>query len=351
MTRIADAGLGEFLAFFDSLPCAAWLVDRSDWHSARCNQRAMAHVDGKRGCTVAELDALFQPIGEPATRVGQRLAAAFATNAESRGRVRVLHGASGEWSLIAWPLSDGGETRAVGLLALECDAAGQRAKATWQLRLGHDLRGPLSPIRMALQLLKRPQIDETMRYDALAMIDRQVDELLALVQVVSDLMRVEFDALPINARAGDLNLLVDIVSGRNALLTMMEARKQALHCLPHGSDLIAMHDPARLVQLLEFLVGKASTHAPAGSLITLSLRVAGAPDGVRAAEFTLSGMADSFAQDADVARISRLEGDGFGEASAAGELMSEIGRLSGLTFQGLEVGKPFTFIMALAESA
>ena len=44
--------------------------------------------------------------------------------------------------------------------------------------MGHDLRGPLAPIRMAAQMLRMGSMDPVEQADTLKLLDRQVDLLL-----------------------------------------------------------------------------------------------------------------------------------------------------------------------------
>lgn len=319
-------------AFFESLPGAAWLVDKTDWHVAHGNTRGAAHLDGRATCGIDELDELLEFPDDPGASIGRRIAAAFSANEQARVPVRIRQSPSSRLTLVSWPLLVDGAAAAVGLLVLdESGSPARRTPIDWWLRVGHDLRGPITPIRMAVQLLKGGRIDATDKQDALRMIDRQLDQLLDNVQDVADLLRIEAGAFALRARPDDLNLVVDLLSGRTSLLNFLDERQQRLHCLGFATDVVASHDPVRLVALLEYLLRKSAGHAPRGAVLTLSLQA----DGGRA-RFMISGMTASILTDPDLAYIAGSVGDGFAEAAAKAVLMHEVARLSGAIFAPID---------------
>ncbi|MCM2335222.1 MAG: hypothetical protein NDI66_00330 [Pseudomonas sp.] len=61
----------------------------------------------------------------------------------------------------------------------------------WLERLAHDLRGPLSPIKSAVFLLRRPDVGPVERGELLDMVDRQSDRLLDMVAELSAWVRCQ----------------------------------------------------------------------------------------------------------------------------------------------------------------
>ncbi len=334
----------QLRAFFESLPGAAWLVDKSDWHVAHGNTRGAAHLDGRASCGIDELDELLEFPDDPGASIGRRIAAAFSANEEARVPVRIRQAPDSRLTLVSWPLMVDGAAAAVGLLALdEPGSPVRRTPIDWWLRVGHDLRGPITPIRMAVQLLKGGRVAVADQHNALSMIDRQLDQLLDSVQDVADLLRIEAGAFALHARPDDLNLVVDLLSGRTSLLNFLEERQQRLHCQGAATDVVASHDPARLSALLEYLLRKSAGHAPNGAVLTLSLQA----DGKRA-RFLISGMGGSILSDPDLAHVAGSVGDGFGEAAAKAVLMHEVARLSGAIFAPIDGLSALSFTLPIS---
>lgn len=309
--------------FFESLPCAAWIVERADWHVAHANARGVAMVAGSRACPVAQLESCFEFPDAADTSIAGLVASAFGAGEEARLPARMRRSPGHRLTLVCWPLASDGETRAVALLALEESiAAPADTQARWWMRVGHDLRGPINPMRMAVQLLKGGRVPAAEQLEAVRLIDRQLDVLLEGVQDVSDLLRADAGELGLSARPNDLNLIVDLVSGRGSLMQCFADRRQQFHCVGTSEEVVVDHDPARLASLLEFLLRKASAHAPAGASLSLSLS-----HSEDQARFDIFGADATMLDDADVRLLS---GDAAGtETSVKAALMQRIAAASG----------------------
>ncbi len=147
--------------------------------------------------------------------------------------------------------------------------------ATWWARLGHDLRGPVSPMRLAVQVLRSDRCSAVEREEALQLLDRQVDRLLGEIDDVAELMRLRAGTWVLRASHADLNLVLDAVSGRVALTRRLEERGQSLRVSDTGQPVEIEHDAARLGAILEFVLHKSSELSPRGSQLRLCLRDAG----------------------------------------------------------------------------
>lgn len=198
------------------------------------------------------------------------------------------------------------------------DADPSPASVDWTSRIAHDLRGPITPIRMAVQLLKGGRVSAAEQHEALRMIDRQLDQLLETVQDISDLIRAEAGHLPGNARPNDLNLVVDLLASRGGLQHQLAEKQQVLASQGTAEDLIATHDPARLARLLEYLVGKASVHARHGATLSLVLGVE-----EESARISLGGFEPSILGDADIAVVTGAPDAGLGEPGVRALLMRQ----------------------------
>lgn len=174
-------------------------------------------------------------------------------------------------------------------------APGSALPAGWWQRVRHDLRSAVAPMRMAVQLLRSGRIEPAERDEALAVIDRQVEHLLASIDDVSDLLRLQSGQSLHQRARQDGNLLLDIVCGRGGLLRGLAARELGLRCEPCAAELLMHHDPVRVSALLEFLLLRLAAHATPGSELVLGL--APGEDGV---ELSMSGAAATLAQDPEL---------------------------------------------------
>jgi hypothetical protein len=199
--------------------------------------------------------------------------------------------------------------------------------AGWWKRVRHDLRSSIAPMRMAVQLLRSGRVDAGEREEALQVLDRQLEALLATVEDVGDLMHVQGGGLVLQSAPQDANLLLDIVCGRGALVRELAARKLTLRCEPCASEAAVVHDPARLAALLEFLLLRMAAHAQPGGELVLGLRQDGA------VTLHLAGAATTLAQDPELLFLQDIDA-GQGEPTLRSLLMREVLRAGALELAG-----------------
>ena len=194
----------------------------------------------------------------------------------------------------------------------------------WWQRVRHDLRGAVAPARMAVQLLRTARIDAAEREEALAVIDRQLEQLLAGIDDVGDLLRMQAGLPLLHTESHDANLLLDVVCGRGGVVRGLAARELRLHCQPCDSELPWQHDPQRVAALLEYLLLRLAAHAATGSELRMDLRRA--DDG---AELRMAGAGASLARDAELAFLLGESAPG-DEPGLRALLMREVLRGNGI---------------------
>ena len=190
----------------------------------------------------------------------------------------------------------------------------------WWQRVRHDLRSTVAPMRMAVQLLRSGRIEAAERDEALAVIDRQVEHLLAAIDDVGDLMRLQAGQALHQRTRQDGNLLLDIVCGRGGLLRGLAERTLGLRCEPCESELPVHHDPVRVSALLEYLLLRLAAHTAPGSELVMGLG-----PGEGGIELSISGAAATLAQDPEL-RFLLGDGDGSEEPGLRALLMREVMR-------------------------
>ena len=203
--------------------------------------------------------------------------------------------------------------------------------AGWWLRLAHDLRGPVAPMRMAVQMMRGGWVGAGDQEEALRMIDRQMDALLSSIEDVGELMRLNAGVFSFQPQEADLGAVLDRVAGKAALERWLQDRQKRLTVAPAPGPVRAMHDPQRLVALLEFLVRKAAQHAVSGALALGLERQGGL------AYWSLHGSGPSLCADPEV-RLLAGESDAIEECEAKVLVLREVARRHHLVFDPLRDG-------------
>lgn len=213
--------------------------------------------------------------------------------------------------------------------------------AEWWLRLGHDLRGPVAPMRMAVQMLRGGWVGAADQEEALRMIDRQIDTLLGSIEDLGELMRLNAGVFAFDAQVADLCATLDRVAGKAALERWLKDRQARLSVEPCAESLPAVHDAQRLVALLDFLVRKSAQHAGNGRLLVLAVR----RDADRA-RCTLVGSGPTLAADPEM-RLLAGEPAAMEECEARALVMREVVVRHRIVFEPLSEGV-VAFTMELA---
>lgn len=150
---------------------------------------------------------------------------------------------------------------------------------------------------MAVQLLRDKRVEAAQREEALQVIERQLEQLLAAAEDIGDLLRVQAGALNLQSAPQDANLLLDVICGRGALLRELAGRRLSLRCQPCAEEVAVAHDPLRVASILEFLLMRMAAHAAPGEELLVSLQTG------RGASLLLSGASHSLAGDPELATL------------------------------------------------
>jgi len=162
----------------------------------------------------------------------------------------------------------------------ELDAAARR-KDEFLAMLGHELRNPLAPIRNAIEVLL-PAAERKREREMLAMMRRQVDHMVRLVEDLVDVARLT---------RGTIELRLQPTSLPEVLQSAIELSRPLIESGGHVLDvdvpnepLTAMADPTRLAQVFSNLLNNASKYSAKNGAIRLSLRREGEEAVVRVAD-------------------------------------------------------------------
>lgn len=213
--------------------------------------------------------------------------------------------------------------------------------ASWWLRMAHDLRGPIAPIRMAVQLLRMGSMNAVEQADTFQLLDRQVDQLLANIEDMAELLRINAGTFEFNPASADLGECFEFLDGRSALMRELQRTGTTLLMVPWTSPLMAQHDPHRLVTVLEFLVSRLARYGARGGIVRLAL----AP-GPGVARWSVEADATCLADDAEFQYVlgnsSKLD-----ECEGRALLARELVVLHGLQFLAVPPVEGIAFSMPI----
>lgn len=145
-----------------------------------------------------------------------------------------------------------------------------RRKDEFLATLSHELRNPLAPISYMLQVLKRnPNQSESMT-GAIATMDRQLKQLVRLVDDLLDVSRITQGKVEIHQER--LNLASVVGQAVETCQALMDNAGQQLAINLPSSPVMLYGDRARLAQVFGNLLHNASKYTCAGGLITIDAR-------------------------------------------------------------------------------
>ncbi len=154
-------------------------------------------------------------------------------------------------------------------LASELSEAARR-KDEFLATLAHELRNPLAPIRNGLQIMQLAGVSGTID-EARAMMERQLTQLVRLVDDLLDVSRVTSGKLALRKERVELRAIID-----SAIETSRPAIEQAGHeltvVLP-AEPIVVDGDATRLAQVVSNLLNNSAKYTHRGGHIRLTVRL------------------------------------------------------------------------------
>ena len=141
-----------------------------------------------------------------------------------------------------------------------------RRKDEFLATLAHELRNPLAPIRTGLQILQHRDVAEPM----LAMMDRQVEHLVSLIDDLMDVSRISLGKIHLRKEVVTLAEVVEQAVSTSRSLMEERGHELSVH-LPDG-DVRLEADPIRLGQILSNLLENAAKYTDPGGRIHVDAR-------------------------------------------------------------------------------
>jgi PAS domain S-box-containing protein len=168
----------------------------------------------------------------------------------------------------------------IGLLAVMRDISQQvkhRAEQTESARqkdhflatLAHELRNPLAPLMNGLQLLEGDDVDRDLIATTRAMMQRQLDQLVRLVDDLLDMSRISRGKLELRSERLDLEKVLNMAVETSKPL--IDRNGHHLNVLVEPGFYPVHGDSTRLTQIISNLLNNAAKYTPSGGAITVEL--------------------------------------------------------------------------------
>jgi PAS domain S-box-containing protein len=148
-------------------------------------------------------------------------------------------------------------------------AEADRAKDVFIATLAHELRNPITPIRFALDSLRRSP-ERRVREAAQNIIERQLSHLVGLVDDLLDLSRIREGKFALRLACIDVRDNID--AAIEAVAALAEEKQQVVHLDLPDESLVALADPLRITQVLTNVLRNAVKYTPPGGRITVAAR-------------------------------------------------------------------------------
>lgn len=322
---------------------------------------------------VGDRDVIGKSFGEPLAHPREESPDAFVSGARDHaaGRRTLLLLRNGEfeetyWNFVLTPVKDevnGGDRHVVAIgvdvtdevcarrrrdaLAAEAISA-NLAKDQFLAALGHELRGPLSPILTGLQLMRsKGECSHEME-----VIERQVGAIVRLVDDLLDVSRIGRGQMELQKERVEVAQVV--ARAIETVDPLLAERRLRLTVLVPESGLRVDVDPARMGQVIANLLSNAAKYSEPESEITVQaqrneqwIRISTQDRGIGIAAGMLPHVFEPFAQERSAVRRSR-GGLGLGLAIVRNLVENHGGKVT-VHSDGLGLGSTFSVELPAAD--
>ena len=149
-------------------------------------------------------------------------------------------------------------------------AEADRQKNEFLAMLGHELRNPLAPIRNAIHILKMPTVPSAVSERALGMMDRQVQQIVHLVDDLLDVSRIVHGKIELHHELMDLRELVQRAC--EAALPEIDARGHQFSVHMPSVPVWVNGDLTRLSQVVANLLNNAAKYTDSVGSVALTVK-------------------------------------------------------------------------------
>jgi signal transduction histidine kinase/CheY-like chemotaxis protein len=146
-----------------------------------------------------------------------------------------------------------------------------RRKDEFLATLAHELRNPLAPVRNALYLMQAAPDDAEMTKSARAIIERQLAQMVRLVDDLLDVSRITTGKLALRRERAELRAVAQ--NALEAVEPLIRARGHALHVELPPAGIYVNADATRLTQVFLNLLNNAAKFTDPGGRIEFRLGI------------------------------------------------------------------------------
>lgn len=273
----------RFVRFMQSLPGLAWIKDLKGRY-VYANDAAARAFGRPPEAFYGRTDADIFPT-ETAEKFMNNDRAALAGGGAGLQVIETLEQSGGvHFSLVSkFPIpGPDGAPALIGGMAIditdrmkaeEALREADRRKDEFLATLAHELRNPLAPIRMTVQLLKAKGAGDAESQWALDVVDRQVQQMVRLLEDLLDVSRISYGKLALRLERVELAAVI-----HRAVETSRPFINEGRHLLelhlPPGPVFLNA-DPVRLAQVFSNLLNNAAKFTPKNGRIEITAQVVG----------------------------------------------------------------------------
>jgi signal transduction histidine kinase len=235
-------------------------------------------------------------------------------------------------------------------------AEADRRKTEFLATLAHELRNPLAPITAGLAMV-RLQTDPAQATQTLDMVERQVNQMVILVDDLLDIARISGGKLELKKDLVELKAIVSVAIETSQ--PHIQEKDHALRVQMTEEALVLEADPTRIAQVIANLLNNAAKYTPSGGRIDLSVHrenakndangevvISVADNGIGLAQDSLDKIFEMFSQ-ADLSANRANGGLGIGLALVRQLVEMHGGAVSAASL-GIGQGSTFTVRLPLA---
>lgn len=176
-----------------------------------------------------------------------------------------------------------------------------RRKTEFLAVLAHELRNPLAPIQHGLQLIRTQHGDAPTLVKVRHMLDRQVNQLVRLVDDLLDVARITSGKVELRKRLCDIGDLVKVAVETS--MPLIEASQHRFEIKVPDETISVYADPERISQVISNLLNNAAKYTPLGGVIKLDVThderdvtIAVTDNGIGIAQKSIGSVFDLFRQ-------------------------------------------------------
>jgi PAS domain S-box-containing protein len=144
----------------------------------------------------------------------------------------------------------------------------EKRKYEFLMRLAHELRNPLAPTRLALQMLRLPGLDEKQEEDALKVAEVQLGRVVRMIDDLLDVSRISRSTILLRREAVRIDAVIE--RSIEVIRPLIEEHHHEIVVSIPDEGLWLEADPVRLEQVLVNLLTNAAKYTNDGGHISIT---------------------------------------------------------------------------------